>query len=204
MSYHFCWLNLVKRCIFAGEQPGVPANSPHFSTKKNRLRWWHRQRQGPERILHKVLRPAGTTWARTQAEMGPRWGHIRVDGFQTSHKGSWKAFRPQTLWTCGCCQQKMRSRQNGDDAVKLRKVELNNLHVDKETHIPSRCITWWEGRQSLHECEHLKLYETAKLLLASGEEFAQDPFRLLLVLSQSKTGEMFMRMVIVTTKWVRV
>jgi hypothetical protein len=27
---------------------------------------------------------------------------------------------------------------------------------------------------------------------------------LLLVLSQSKTGEMFMRMVIVTTKWVRV
>lgn len=23
-------------------------------------------------------------------------------------------------------------RQNGDDAVKLRKVELNNLHVDKE------------------------------------------------------------------------
>lgn len=44
------------------------------------------------------------------------------------------------------------------------------------------------------------LYETAKLLPASGEEFAQESFRLLLVLSQSKTGEMFMRRVIVTTK----
>ena len=38
-----------------------------------------------------------------------------------------------------------------------------------------------ERDQSLHECKHLKLYEATKLLFASGEEFAQEPFRLLLV-----------------------